>query len=113
MKMTKPGIHVLQGLAMQPLTDLSETPQLSEDERWMEVARIAFPKQRNEQEVIAEQQRFVDRFQGSRSERYVYLSKIFGRRSTWQSFKDYLRTGELPEPQAVQDKASLGKSRQV
>ena len=27
------------------LTDLSETPQLSEDERWMEVARIAFPKQ--------------------------------------------------------------------
>ena len=95
---------------MQPLTDLSTTPQLSEDERWMEVARIAFPKQRNEQEVIAEQQRFVDRFQGSRSERYVYLSKIFGRRSTWQSFKDYLRTGELPEPQAVQDKASLGKS---
>ena len=44
---------------MQPLTDLSETPPLSEDERWMEVARIAFPKQRNEQEVIAEQQRFV------------------------------------------------------
>ena len=69
------------------LTDLSETPQLSEDERWMEVARIAFPKQRNEQEVIAEQQRFVNRFQGSRSERYVYLSKIFGRRSTWQSFR--------------------------
>ena len=80
---------------MQPLTDLSGTPQLSEDERWMEVARIAFPKQRNEQEVIAEQQRFVDRFQGSRSERYVYLSKIFGRRSTLQNFKDYLRTGEL------------------
>ena len=75
MKMTKPGIHVLQGLAMQPLTDLSETPQLSEDERWMEVARIAFPKQRNEQEVIAEQQRVIERFQGSRSERYVYLSK--------------------------------------
>ena len=61
---------------MQPLTDLSETPQLSEDERWMEVARIAFPKQRNEQEVIAEQQQFVDRSQGSRSDRYVYLSKI-------------------------------------
>ena len=105
MKMTKPGIYVLQGLAMQPLTDLSGTPQLSEDERWMEVARIAFPKQRNEQEVIAQQQRFIDRFQGSRSERYVYLSKLFGKRSTRQSCKDYLRTGVLPEPQAVQEAA--------
>ena len=105
MKMTKPGIYVLQGLAMQPLTDLSETPQLSEDERWMEVARIAFPKQRNEQEVIAQQQRFIDRFQGSRSERYVYLSKLFGKRSTRQSCKDYLRTAVLPEPQAVQEAA--------
>ena len=45
---------------------------------------IAFPKQRNEEEVIAEQQRFIGRFQCSRSERYVYLSKVFGRRSTWK-----------------------------
>ena len=48
------------------------------------------------------QQRFIDRFQGSRSERYVYLSKIFGRRSTLHNFKEYLRTGELPEPQEAQ-----------
>ena len=47
----------------------------------------------------------VDRFQGSRSERYVDLSKLFGKRSTRQSCKDYLRAGVLPEPQAVQEAA--------
>ena len=87
------------GLDEEPLTDLAGSPQLSGADRWMEAARIAFPKPRNEQEVTAMQQRFTERFQGSRSERYVYLSKMFGRRSTLQNFKGYLRTGELPEPQ--------------
>ena len=43
-QMAKPGIYVLQGLAMQSLRDLSGCPDLTEEERYAEAARIAFPK---------------------------------------------------------------------
>ena len=56
----------------------------------MEVAQIVFPNQRNKQEAAIEDKRFIDRFQGSRRERHLYLSKK-GRHSIWQTSKDYLR----------------------
>ena len=107
-QMAKPDIYRLQGHAMDPLADLSGSPQLPEVGRWMEAARIAFPMHRHEQEVTAMQQRFINRFQGNRSERHVYLSNIFGRRSTWQTFKDYLRTGGLPEPAPSSTRLAAG-----
>ena len=41
----------------------------------MEAARIAFPTPRNEHEATTEEQAFIARFQGNRSQRHVYLSK--------------------------------------
>ena len=69
----KPGVYVLLGLAMKPLTNMSESPELSGADRWMEAARIAFPKPRNEQEAATEEQAFIARFQGNRSQRHVYI----------------------------------------
>ena len=55
--MVKPNIYITQGLAMKLLTDLKGPPHFSEEDGCMKAARIAFPTQSNEQEVIAE---FVD-----------------------------------------------------
>jgi len=51
MQTAKPGIYVLQSLAQEPLTNLSGCSQLLGSERWMEVARIAFPELRNLQDA--------------------------------------------------------------
>ena len=42
--MGKLGIYVLRGLAIEPLTGMSGSPQLPVADRWLEAARIAFPK---------------------------------------------------------------------
>ena len=88
--MTKLSVYILQGFEMEPFTNLSGSPRLSGADCRMEVARITFPNQRNNQGATVDKQRFIDRFQSSRSERHVYLSKK-GRHSTWQTSKDYFR----------------------
>ena len=97
MQTAKPGIYVLQSLAQEPLTNLSGCSQLLGSERWMEAARIAFPELRNLQDAEAKRQQFIHRFSGDIRQARVYLSKVFGRKNTWRSFEDYLRTGELDE----------------
>ena len=97
MHTAKPGIYVLQGLAQEPLTNLSGCSQLLGSERGMETARIAFPDLRTLQGAEAKWQPFIHRFSGDIRQARVYLSKVFGRKNTWRSFEDYLRTGELHE----------------
>ena len=58
---------------MESLTGVTGSPQLSEGDRWMEVARVVLPAQQIQQEVTTMQQRFIDRFQGSRGESYMFL----------------------------------------
>ena len=64
--MSKPGIYVLQGLGQEPLTEgLAELT--TDKDRWMEVARIAFPKPRQEHEVNDVYEAFKHRFRGQTS----------------------------------------------
>jgi|TARA_B110001469_G_scaffold127221_1_gene147275 hypothetical protein len=60
---------------MEPLTNMSGSPEMSGAIRWMEAARIAFSAPRNEQEATTEEQ---THFQGNGSQHQVYLFIIFG-----------------------------------
>ena len=59
-----------------------------------EAARIAFPRTRIIPAVRDEERRFLERFRGRRSERFVCLAKILGRHETTKKFQDYLVTCE-------------------
>ena len=82
-------------LSPEPLSDLTGVLELPHSARLCEAARIASPRARTAKEVHDEELRFLERFRGKRSERFVYLSKIFGRHQTMKKFKEYLGTGEL------------------
>ena len=55
--------------------------------------RIASPRVRTAKEVHEKELLFFDRFKRIRSERFVYLAKIFGRQETKKKLIDYLATG--------------------
>ena len=57
---------------------MSGRSQLSDAERYMEAARIAFPERRNLQEEETERHEFIRRFSGHIRQARVYLSKVFG-----------------------------------
>ena len=89
MQMTKPSIYVLQGLAQEPLTNLSGCSRLSDSERWMEAARIAFPNRRNLQEAEIKRQELIRRFSGDirRSTGPLHMQSITS--SEWRRVADY------------------------
>jgi hypothetical protein len=75
----RPGIYVLQALADEPLSWLAQ-PLTNDTDRWRECARIAFHHARDEKQVQEAYIAFIHKFPGTRQERFVYLSLIFGRR---------------------------------